>query len=68
MPNASGFAAMLAGTSVGSYPPASASPAQREKDDSVNIARRVLQNDSGCTREEALILSRQLLRALALAP
>ena len=47
-------------------PPETQSPTQREKDDSVAIARRVLQNDSGVTRSEAQVLARQLLRALAL--
>lgn len=50
------------------YPPSTASPAQREKDESVAIARRVLQNNSGVTREESTIMARQLLRALALTP
>jgi len=58
--NIGGFAQALAKTPE-------RSPVQNEKDNAVALARRVLQNDSGLTPEEARIVSRQLLRALALA-
>jgi len=58
--NIAGFAAALAKTPE-------RSPVQAEKDDAIALARRVIQNDSGLTRAEAMVVSRQLLRALALA-
>lgn len=58
--NIGGFAAALA------KEPAQ-SPVQAEKDQAIALARRVIQNDSGLTRDEARAVSRQLLRALALA-
>jgi hypothetical protein len=42
-------------------------PATAEKDEAVAIARRVLNSGGSMTATEAQILSRQLLRALALS-
>jgi hypothetical protein len=42
-------------------------PATAEKDEAVAIARRILNSGGSMTATEAQILSRQLLRALALS-
>ena len=44
------------------------SPQQSEKDRAIDLARRISRAEiAGCTHEEAKILARQLLRALALS-